>query len=329
MSKRNIIVIGGSAGSTQVLKTVLGALPDDLDACIFIVTHIPRQGSLHLAEILSRAFGATVTVAEDGAPITPGRIVVAAGDRHLILTRDTMHLGPGPRENMVRPSVDPLFRSAALAFGPQAIGLIVSGMMNDGAAGLAAIKACGGVTIVQDPDEADEPGMPLAALAATTVDHVLPAVAIGQILGSLVSDVQEPAGECPQHLALEVEIALGAPLGSDRLRTFADPQPFTCPQCSGVLSEVRGSQPLRFRCQIGHAITAEALYAEQKSEIEEALRVALRVIEERVELVRRMGRDARDAGRQSVAELYESRIDEYQGYAEILRKAVIGAMDRR
>lgn len=324
MAKQDIVVIGGSTGSNVALREILGALPSDLQASVFVSTHIPAASD-YLADALARFSTLPVRAATDGTPIQRGTVYVAVANHHLLLIDGTIRLGNGPRENMARPSIDPLFRSAALSYGPRAVGVILSGMLNDGASGLWAIKECGGTAIVQHPLDAVADQMPLAALEAVTPD----AVASGSELAKVLTDtVAKDAGaptHCPDSIALEVEIASGARLGAERLREIADPSAINCPDCQGVLSEVREGRPLRYRCQIGHAQTAEIVEA-RRGAVDEALQIALRMMEERVTLVTRMARDARDTGRNAVAELYEARAEEYAGYASVLRAAAVASL---
>jgi len=273
-----------------------------------------------MAESLSRRTALRVKQAMDGQPIERGTVYVAAPDRHLLLIDGTVRLGEGPRENMARPSIDPLFRSAALSYGPRAIGVILTGMLNDGASGLNSIKSVGGTAIVQHPIDAEADQMPLAALESTNVDHVVSAADLAGLLGQLAGSDAGPAVEPSQDLALEAEIAAGVRLGSGNLRAPADPSALSCPDCQGVLSEMRGQRPLRYRCQIGHASTAEVL-ASRIENVDEAVRIAMRLMEERVTLVERMADDARQTGRPAVAELYDARADEYRRYAATLREA--------
>jgi two-component system chemotaxis response regulator CheB len=266
-----------------------------------------------------------VSRAVDGQPVERGRVYAAVPDRHLLLVDGIMRLGDGPRENMTRPAIDPLFRSAALAYGPRTVGVVLSGLLNDGASGLSAIKACGGTAVVQHPLDAHADQMPLAALEATDVDDVAPARDIGRLLAEIARADAGKSVACPDNLALEVEIAAGARLGSEELRKIADPSPLSCPDCQGVLSEVRGGHPLRFRCQIGHAYTADVLAA-RTDDVDQAMRVALRIMEERVSLVTRMAEEARSTGRNVVAELYEARAEEYSRYASVLRQAAVASL---
>lgn len=324
-TKKDIITIGGSAGSGAVLKRLLGDLPHDLPVSIFVTTHIPSHSASLLAEILATRATLPVAQAIDGQPITPGRVYIAPPDRHLLLINETIRLGEGPRENMARPSIDPMFRSAALTYGPRVVGVVLSGMLNDGASGLHAIKAVGGTAVVQHPLDAEADQMPLAALEAAQVDHVAPAADLGALIASIAGTSAGPAQTPTDSLRLEVEIASGERLGSHALRQIATPSALSCPECQGVLSEMRGGHPLRFRCQIGHAYTAETLVADI-DQIDEAIRLAMRMMEERVTLVERMAQDARETGRAAVAELYESRGEEYRRYAVTLRQAAITSL---
>jgi len=322
MANRDIIVVGGSAGSGPVLRTLASGLAQDFPGSMLISTHVPSQSMGHLKSLLSSAGPLPVSQAIDGQPIERGHIYVAAPDRHLLVIDGTIRLGEGPRENMARPAIDPLFRSAALSYGPRTVGVVLSGLLNDGAAGLHAIKSVGGTAVVQHPLDAAADQMPLAALEATQVDHVTAAAELATVLTELAGSRAGPALAPSETLSLEVQIAAGGRLGSRSLRQLADPSTLTCPDCHGVLSEVRDGQPLRFRCQIGHAYTADVLEA-HVDEVDQAVRVAMRVMEERVTLVERMAQDARDTGRTAVAELYDARAAEYRGYAKTLRDAAI------
>ncbi len=238
-------------------------------------------------------------------------------------------LGRGPRENMVRPAIDPLFRSAAMAYGPRVIGVVLSGFLSDGAAGLAAIKRCGGLAVVQDPSDALADEMPRRALEASSVDFCIPGAQIGDVLAELAGEQVDLAGPVPPDIQLEVQIAAGERIDSEALSRIAEPVALTCPSCGGVLSSVKPEKPLRFRCQVGHAFAADVLAKEQEGRIDEAMRVALRIIEERVQLVQRMADDARARGHSAVAEMYHARAVEYRRQSEIIRQAVLQSLDLR
>lgn len=295
-------------------------LPKDFPGSIFVATHVPTGSPGYLADALSSAGPLPVSRAVDGQPVERGRVYAAVPDRHLLLVDGIMRLGDGPRENMTRPAIDPLFRSAALAYGPRAVGVVLSGRLNDGASGLSAIKACGGTAVVQHPLDAESDQMPLAALQSVSADEVAPAETLGSLLAQIAGSDAGKALPPPPNLQLEVEIAAGGRLGSAELHKIADPSALSCPDCQGVLSEMRDAEPLRYRCQIGHAYTAEVLAA-RNERVGAAMRIALRIMEERVTLVTRMAEDARQTGRDAVAELYEARAAEYNRYAGVLREA--------
>ena len=325
MGRKDIVVIGGSAGSGSALRRIFAGIDPGIEASLFIATHVPSGSAGYLASAIRRDSTIPVVEACDGLPIERGTAYAAVPDHHMLIVDGTIRLGDGPRENMARPAIDPLFRSAALSYGPRAVGVVLSGMLNDGASGLRAIKACGGTAVVQHPLDAESDQMPLAALEVVEPDAVTPADELGRLLSEIVvQNAGEPIRP-PPNLELEVRIAAGERLGAEILREIADPSALTCPDCQGVLSEVRDEQPLRYRCQIGHAVTAEVL-ASRRERVDEALRVALRVMEERVTLVSRMAEDARRTGRSTIAELYESRRDEYTRYALILREAAMASL---
>src|SRR3954454_19962851 len=327
MSNRDIIVIGGSAGATAPLPQILARFPVDLPAAVFVVLHIPAQGIGILSTVARAAGKLPVHQAADGMIIENGNVYLAAPDHHLLIDDSHIMLGRGPRENMARPAIDPLFRSAALQCGPRVIGVVLSGLLSDGAAGLNAIKRCGGITLVQDPQDAISNEMPLRALEETTVDLCVSGARMGDVLADLARESPGAALPIPPELRLEVEIAAGERLGTERLTRIAEPAALTCPSCGGVLSAMKGDHPLRFRCQVGHAYTADSLAKSQEGRVDEALRVALRIIEERAELVHRMAVDARQSGRAAVAEMYAAGSVEYREYADMIRRVVLQSLD--
>lgn len=287
MENSHIVVIGGSTGALEALRRILANLPDGLNAAFCVVLHISPDSPGYVPDILDRAGKLPVSAAREGEKLRAGAMVVAPPDRHLLIARDgTLRLGSGPRENLFRPAVDPLFRSAA-AFGARVIGVILSGGLDDGAAGAAYLKANGGRLIVQDPTDASVPSMPRAALRATDVDHRIPAHAIADCLVALlrkpVLTAAEPVMNDRTHDA-EIEIAAGAPPDEIDISTMASPSLLTCPHCAGVLLEFK-DPPLRFRCHTGHAYTAETLAAMADERAEETLYAALRALHEQAFLL--------------------------------------------
>lgn len=327
MARRDIIAIGGSLGALDALKTLCAGLPADLPAAGFAVVHVGAEGRDLLAGILDRCSGLPVSTATDGEPVEMGRMYMAPADRHLLVIDDVMRLGRGPRENLARPAVDPLLRSVGASYGARAIGVVLTGDLNDGAAGLADLKRCGGVTVVQNPSDAVATSMPLGALQAGDVDYRASAADLGPLLAHLVGQEVTRSPAVPRSVELEIDIALGRPCLTSTIAALADPAPLTCPACSGVLSQVREGSPLRYRCQVGHAYTAEALAHEQQGGLDEAIRVALRIIEERAVLTERMAADARRALRARSAEAFDAKAREFRGYADLLRRAALQGDD--
>ena len=239
MQNRDVVVIGGSAGALKVLQRLMGDLPRDLRATVFVVIHSAAQTHSALGRVLDRAGPLPVDVARDGLAFDPGRVYVAPPDLHLLLDDGHMRLRRGPRENLARPAIDPLFRSAAVAYGARAIGVLLSGMLYDGASGLGAIKRCGGIAVVQDPGDALYPDMPRHALQRAEIDYCPRAAELARLLATLVA---EPAGhspDVPEDVRLEARIA--AHDGSRRQSQEQPEQPvaLSCPECGGAVREIR------------------------------------------------------------------------------------------
>lgn len=321
----DIIAIGGSTGSLNVLRRVFADLPADLPACLFVVRHIGSEGTDLLAGILDEAGPLAVRMATDGAPIVPGMAYVAPPGQHLLLDHGAVRLGRGPRENMARPAVDPLFRSAALNYGSRVIGVVLTGLLDDGAAGLAAIKRSGGIAIVQDPADSEADDMPRHALTSCDVDYRFPVAKMAQGLARIALEPAPPSIPASRDLALEVEIAAGRPSTTDIIERIGTPVALSCPACNGVLSEMVDHSRLRFRCQIGHAYSADTLDKAHEAAVIEALGVALRIVEERHTLMRKMSADAERNGRSLSSRMFNERAAEYRSQADIIRKA---ALDR-
>jgi two-component system, chemotaxis family, protein-glutamate methylesterase/glutaminase len=322
MARRDIIAIGGSLGAVDAVQRLCRELPAGLAATIFVVIHVGAEGNNLLASIFAAQSLILIKTAVDGEALQPGCGYVAPADHHLLVIGDVIRLGRGPRENMARPAIDPLFRSVGMSFGPRAIAVVLTGLLNDGAAGLADVKRCGGITVVQSPADAVAPSMPLGALRGSDVDYRAPLADLAGLLAELTTQEAGPEVPIPEDVRSEVEIALGRRSDSEVLMTFAEPVALSCPACGGVLSQVKRWPPLRFRCQVGHAYTAEALTAEKEGTVDEAIRVALRIMEERAVLTRKMADDARKGGRAAAASSYDERVEESRAYAGVLRKAI-------
>jgi two-component system chemotaxis response regulator CheB len=322
MSRRDVIAIGGSLGAIQAVTQLCRELPDDLAATMFIVIHVGAEGNNLLADIFDAQSRISVSTAVEGEALRPGHAYVAPADHHLLVLDGVVRLGLGPRENMARPAIDPLFRSVGMSFGPRAIAVVLTGLLNDGASGLADVKRCGGVTVVQNPADSLAPSMPWGALRASDVDYRAPLSDMAPLLIKLAGEEAGPAVNTPADIVSEVEIALGRRSDSEVLAKFADPVALSCPACGGVLSEIQRWPPLRFRCQVGHAYTVEALATEKEGAVDEAIRVALRIMEERAVVTQKLADDARRSGRNAAAASYELRVGESRSYAATLRQAV-------
>jgi two-component system chemotaxis response regulator CheB len=299
MDKRDIIAIGGSAGSFEALKQMVRAFPPDLPAAVFVVIHLSPRARSYLPEILQKSTSMLVAQASEGAPIRKGTIYVTPPDRHLIISRDHIHLSRGPKEGLQRPSINVAFRSAATAYGSRVIGVLLSGMLDDGAAGIWEIARRGGVTIVQDPMEAPFPSMPMNALQDAIVHHTLPVSEIGQLLGKLIhQEVEAPSGEHIQERAM------------DRFSGL------TCPECRGPLYE--NGQPAEFRCRVGHVMSLRTLFEENTSTQERKLYEAIVALEEGADLAERVAHLENGAGDHEL----KKEADQLRRSAGVIRKLI-------
>ena len=290
MQGHDIIVIGASAGGVEALRELVRELPQDLPASIFVVLHMSNQnGGTMLPSILDRAGTLPAHAAMNGTRFERGHIYVAPPDFHLLIEGDHIRVVRGPKENRHRPSVDPLFRSAAWAYGPRVVGVVLSGTLDDGAAGLWAIKTCGGVTVVQDPAEAAFSGMPTSPLMTVRVDYRLSLDRIVMLLDELARrPVKDPSFERgPENLHIETKFA-SLEKGMGDMDNLGDPSVFTCPACQGALWELKDGDMLRYRCHTGHAFSADTLLAEQTEAAENAIYSALQALEEKARALRRV-----------------------------------------
>ena len=295
MSASQLIVIGASAGGVSALLRIARDLPAPFPAPVCIVQHVGRNPSL-LPELLQYAGPNRAVHASHGDKLRPGTLYVAPPDRHVLVDGDTLSLTHGARENYARPAIDPLFRSAAATWTSRVIAVVLTGQMDDGAAGLRAVQDCGGTTVVQDPADAEEPEMPRSALAAVDADHCVPLSGIAPLLEQLAR-AAAPAASPPVPEAVLHEVAIHrGDMALERLNAMADPSPLACPECGGGLSEVRAAKPLRFRCHTGHGFTARALQRLHEEGAEQALWATLRTLRERELLLQRVSVFARATG---------------------------------
>lgn len=310
-----VVAVGASAGGVEALRALVGALPPRFPAAVLVVLHVAQAGTSVLADILRRASAVPVENARDGEPLLRGHVYVAPPGRHLLVEGGNARLTQGPRENGHRPAIDPLFRSAGEAFGPRAAGVVLSGMLDDGTAGLHELKARGGIAIVQDPDTAMYPGMPRSAAAHVAVDALLPLPEIAPALARLAGEPRRDQGGDP----VPDEPSSNAPRLADGQSTR-----FTCPDCGGVLFEYDEGTVERFQCSVGHAYSLESLVDGQARQVEHALWAAVRILEDRVVLLRRMVRYCEASGCEGAGGLFEQRAQELVRQTETIRGALEG-----
>jgi two-component system chemotaxis response regulator CheB len=318
MVRRDIVVIGGSIGGFQALRTIVAALPPDFGAALFVVLHVGNRPS-RLPELLSASGPLPAHHAEDGEAIEGGRIYVAPPDRHLLISRHRIRLSRAPRENWARPAVDPLFRSAAAAYGPQVIGVVLSGALNDGTDGLSAIKRHGGVAVVQEPADALASGMPQSALDHTNVDHCIPAAAIAGLLTRLSREEIAPARRGDGEEVPSLSSSIPQSVMASEYETES-PAALICPECGGAMRESSLGTLDYYTCHLGHRFAAPNLSVAQFRQVEQAIETALRALGERAELCRRIAERARTGGRPHSAEHWDRARQQAEQHIEVLRR---------
>ncbi|HEY4672499.1 MAG TPA: chemotaxis protein CheB [Gemmatimonadaceae bacterium] len=331
MERQDIVVIGASAGGIEALSELVSRLDPKMKASIFIVVHLPATATSVLPQILSRRGPIKAIHPVDGQRIERGMIYVAPPDCHLMLGKKGIRLVRGPREHGVRPAVDPLFRSAALAFGERVVGVVLSGNLDDGTAGLEAIKNGGGRTIVQDPSEALYTGMIDSALRNGVAGETLPVALIAAELNDVIEAPEggeEMPGKKEKVREEEKEVAIDS-LEFGQLH--GDDQPgivsgFTCPECNGALWELTASESLRFRCRVGHAYAVDSLLDQQKVSIENAFWIALRALEERGALLRRLVVRAEKSGTKTNVRRYAEEQQAVASRAKALRDVILSGI---
>jgi two-component system, chemotaxis family, protein-glutamate methylesterase/glutaminase len=324
--QRNIIVIGASAGGIQAVQDLLALLPSDLPASIFVVIHIPVERSSALPSVIGKSGPLPVRHPIQQEKFQPGTVYVAPPNVHLLLNKDGIVLGRGPRENGHRPAVDPLFRTAAKNYGARVIGVILSGALDDGTAGLNEIQKSGGVTIVQDPSEAEFPSMPSTAMNSVEIDYVLPISKIGPLLCTLVQK------EVPmKEIAMQKEKEAEPDRAEGNLRTTSTQSKelsdahgvFSCPECTGPLWEIeKGKRLVVYECRVGHAYSTESLLENQAQALESAFWVVLRNLEENNSLQRRLLDRSRERGHIRAASHYEAQIKMNERRIALVRQAL-------
>jgi two-component system, chemotaxis family, protein-glutamate methylesterase/glutaminase len=324
---RNVVVIGTSAGGLQALDELIGQLPAGLPAAFFIVQHMAAEAS---GEALVQALGRRKTfrckIASDGETFKNGTIYIARPDYHMLVKKTTLLVTKGARENRYRPAVDPLFRSAAVTHGAAVIGVLLTGMLDDGTAGLLAIQKCGGVTVVQDPNDAAYPQMPQSAINHVDVAHVVTLADMGPLLERLIHERPGKDKRVPKDVQTEAVIAERVLSDVAQVNGLGQQVPYNCPNCGGVLWEVDTPDLQRYRCHTGHSYTAHALLDTQTEKIEETLWVSLRMLEERKNLLNTMIQ--REPRGSAVGKAYAERVRENEIHIERIRAMLLAREDR-
>lgn len=326
MAKRDIIVVGASAGGITALTELLNSIPVGFKASIFVVIHLPASSPSALPAILSRAGVLKAIHPVDGQVMKPGMIYVSPPDHHILLEGNRVLVKKGPKENNFRPSIDALFRSAAYVYGPRVIGIVLSGLLNDGTSGLWSVKRLGGITIIQEPSDADFPSMPLNVLDYVKVDYTVRASDMGLLLKRLTT---EKASKKPKiskgelsFLKMEVIISKQDNAFEMGIMNEGELTPFTCPECHGVLVRLIEGKFIRFRCHTGHAYTASALLTDLSRNVEETLWQSMRGLEETTLLLNQISDHFNKEGLKEAAAIFAGKADMTTKRARVIHDSI-------
>ena len=321
-----IIVIGTSAGGINALEKLLPQLEPTIDASIFIVNHFSRKGIGNtFVERLKKVSKLPCSLAENEKPFEKGQIYLAPPDYHLLIEPNRMLLGKGAPENRWRPSVNNLFRSAAAHFSSSVIGIILSGMLDDGTIGMVSIKKCGGISIIQDPMEADYPGMPKSVLENVEVDHVVPLERMGELLKDIISTIQPQKTEVPKEVMFEADLDKRVSTHIENLANL-EKLDISCPDCGGGLYVTQKDGPaVHYRCHVGHSFTDKELLISVSEELESTFWKSLRMMEERRTLLRRLYHRDLDRGYKLSASMHEKSAQDMDVHIENLKQILFSS----
>jgi two-component system chemotaxis response regulator CheB len=322
MTNRDILAIGTSAGGFEALRFLAREFSPDFPASVLVTIHLSNQFRSELDAILTQAGPLPAGFAVDGEKLQRSRIYIAPTERHLIVESEHLRLGSGPRENNARPALDPLFRSAALCCGERCVGAVLTGTLGDGAAGLQALKQSGGVTVVQDPSDAAFAEMPTTALLRSQPDHVVSLAGMPALFEKLV---REPAGEAKpvaSGLEYEVNVASGERGSMHEMDRIGRRSALACPDCHGIMWEINEGGLVRYRCHVGHAYTAEIMSVALDENLKRSFGGALRALDDRVALARKLEAQASAGGRTRIAESWASKALEFEAEAKIIRDSI-------
>ncbi|UOQ53544.1 chemotaxis protein CheB [Hymenobacter cellulosivorans] len=324
--KRDIVVIGASSGGVLALLEFVRTLPHDFPAPILIVQHMAPYVQSMLPQLLSEESALPAKHPRDGEPLKPGVIYVAPPDHHLLVENDTVLVKRGPKENRFRPSVDALFRSAAYTYGPRVIGVVLTGYLDDGTSGLWCVQRLGGITVVQDPQDAVSPAMPTNALEFVQADHIVPLSELSALLVRLTAETVEARPAVPQSyselLGIEVKIARNENAFEMGIIDQGQLTAFTCPDCHGALTQLIEGKLIRFRCHTGHAYTISALLSEVSESVESLLYQSMRGLEESKMLLEHLGKYFAKDGQPTVADVFLTKAAHTGKQAHAVRKSI-------
>jgi two-component system, chemotaxis family, protein-glutamate methylesterase/glutaminase len=318
---RDLIVVGCSAGGVEALPKLLSPLPRNLPAAICIVQHLAPSENPYLVDILRRTSPLKVQWAEQGMPLERANVYVAPPDMHMLFMNEFLRLSHGPRENHARPSIDKLFRSAAAEHDGRVIGVLLTGMLDDGVGGLRDIQAAGGITIVQDPDDATFNELPSRALLAMTPASVMPLSGISTAL-VMLTEQAHGTGPVPRSISVEAALDLDGTTSPELLDALGPQTPVACPDCKGPTWLMGDEHSRRYRCYLGHVTSARQLLAQESLEVEQALWSAVRALGDRAATLETLAADSQRLGRSQVAQLYTERASEARRQAELARKFI-------
>lgn len=327
MHTHDVIVIGTSAGGVEALMQLVRGLPADIPAAIFIVLHIARRGTSLLPQILLKEGNLPAFFPKSGQAIEHGRIYIAPNDQHLLVKQGCVLLNNGPRENGFRPGIDPLFRTAAHAYGKRVVGVVLTGLLDNGSAGLVSVKEHGGIAIVQDPTDAMFPAMPENALKVVEADYVLP---LADMAETLVTLARTPIAHNAEPRALANSGNDSAETGNNESIHYHDEgkiSELVCPECGGVLVEFRGGKEdklVNFRCRVGHRYSLHSMMVYQSETTEAALWAAVRALEESSTVSRRMAQHFREWDDLASIQAFEAKAFESEQHAENIRQILLG-----
>jgi two-component system chemotaxis response regulator CheB len=318
--RHDIIVIGASAGGPKALSHLLSQLPAGFPAAVFIVNHIaPDISGRVLLDGIAKDCALPCKFPEHGEFFRPAQVYLAPPDHQMLLKDKQILVTHGPHENRSRPAIDPLFRSAAAYHNARVIGIILSGMLDDGTAGLLAIRRSGGIAVIQEPNEAEFSAMPLSALHRVGADHCVTVKAMGPLLLELINLPVNAKITAPAEVVREAQISERIHSDINEMEELGERVPYSCPDCGGALWEVKNDPNLRFRCHAGHAYSAEIYFRQQSEKLEETIWVALRMMEEQRHMLSQLSERERRQGLLHLASQHQERANATQVHIDRLR----------